>query len=527
MPLVRRLAAAAAIARSVIVPLERPDRLPRAVVAAVPWGRGLAGLVAGAAARYPSSDAIVDDRGSVTYAELWTRSHALADVLRSAGVSEGAVVGVLSRNHRGFVEGCIGTALSGADLVLLNPGFAAPQLADVVESEGITVVLHDDDLSDTVSGCQEVKTFDETQLTAMVDDGVCRAVKVRPPSGEGRIILLTSGTTGRPKGAARRSDPRAAEGVAGLLARIPLRARDVQVVSAPMFHAWGFSHLLLGISRSATTVVARRFDPSGSLALIERHRARVLVAVPVMLQRILALGDDSVKAHDLSSLSIVAASGSALGGHLTTEWLRTIGPNLYNTYGSTEVALASIATPDDLQRHPTTVGRPVRGARVEILDDEGRTVPAGTIGRIFVGNVARFEGYTSGGGKESVGDLLSTGDLGHFDHGGLLFVDGRDDDMVVSGGENVFPIEVEELLLRHPAVAEVAVVGTPDDEFGQVLAAHVVVQPGQVLTSEEVRSYVRDRLARFKVPKTVHFLDELPRTTSGKVLNRHLGDSSR
>jgi fatty-acyl-CoA synthase len=514
-----RLSAAAAIARTVLVPIERPDRLPRAMLAALPWGRGLAGLAAAAAARYPSSIAIVDDDGHVTYAELWNSAHTVAGELRAAGAGQGAGVGVLCRNHRGFVIGCLAAAISGADLVLLNPGFAAPQLADVVAAEGVHAVVHDDDLADVVDGCGARHLLAETAMSLLVANAPTR---VTPPSCEGRMILLTSGTTGQPKGAARRTDSSGVDAVAGMLMRIPLRARDTQVVPAPLFHAWGFSHLLLGLARSATTVVSRRFDPAGTLGLIERHRARVLVAVPVMLQRILALGDDVLGGHDLGDLEVVAASGSALSSHLTTEWIQRVGPNLYNTYGSTEVALASIATPDELRRHPTTAGRIVPGVRVEILDDHAQPVPVGTVGRIFVANAGRFEGYTSGGGKESVGDLLSSGDLGHFDPDGFLYVDGRDDDMVVSGGENVFPVEVEDLLLAHPSIADAAVVGVPDDDFGEVLAAHIVVRPGRVLTTDDVRSHVRNHLARFKVPRHVRFVDEIPRTSSGKILHRDL-----
>jgi fatty-acyl-CoA synthase len=516
-----RLSAAAAIARTVLVPIERPDRLPRAMLAALPWGRGLAGLAAAAAARYPSRAAIVDDDGPVTYAELWNSAHRVADALRADGAGPGTGVGVLCRNHRGFVIGCLAATISGADLILLNPGFAAPQLADVVAAEGVHVVVHDDDLAHVAEGCG-AHLLAETAMLRLVAEGPTAPTRVTSPSHEGRVILLTSGTTGRPKGAARRTDSGGVDAVAGLLMRIPLRALDTQVVPAPLFHAWGFSHLVLGLARSATTVVARRFDPAGTLALVESHRARVLVAVPVMLQRILALGDDVLHNHDLGGLDVVAASGSALSSHLTTEWIHRIGPNLYNTYGSTEVALASIATPDELRRHPTTAGRVVPGVRVEILDEHAHPVPVGTVGRIFVANAGRFEGYTSGGSKESVGDLLSSGDLGHFDREGFLYVDGRDDDMVVSGGENVFPAEVEDLLLAHPAIADAAVVGTPDDDFGQVLAAHIVVHQGHELTADDVRSHVRGHLARFKVPRHVRFVDEIPRTSSGKILHRDL-----
>ena len=518
MSLGQRLRSFAAVAKANFVPFERPDRIPRALLAAAQWGLGTCALLAAAAARYPTADAVIDDEGSITFEELWNRGRALALALRARGAVEGAAVGVMCRNHRGFVVACAAIAASGADLVLLNTGFAAPQLADVVADEHVAIVIHDDEFSDLVARCGAAHTFDEATTAAMS----CGPDYAGRPTREGRVIILTSGTTGRPRGAARRADAGAAEAAGALLARIPLRARDTQVVSAPLFHAWGFAHLMFGLGRSATTVVSRRFDPSATLTDIERHRARVLVVVPVMLQRILGLAPTELARRDTSSLEIIALSGSALGGRMATEAINRFGPVIYNTYGSTEVAVASIATPDDLRRHPTTVGRPAPGVVVRILGNDGNDVATGANGRIFVGNGGRFDGYTSGVAKETQHDLLASGDVGHFDHEGLLFVDGREDDMVISGGENLFPGEVEELLLHHQRIADAAVIGVPDDEFGQVLAAFVVVAPGHTLTADDVRDYVRTRLARFKVPKTVAFLDELPRTTTGKVLRNQL-----
>lgn len=518
----RRLLATVPLARAVLRPTERPDRLVRGAIAARPWGRGIAGLGALAAARAPDAPAMVDEHERRTYAEMWERAHAIADLVRSSIDADVHSVGVLAHNRVGFLEMCVGVAMSGADLVLLNTGLAPGQLAEVVAAERIGLVLHDDDLAATVAECDALcvgeRTLDQ-ELTGRVAAG-CR---VDPPAAEGRTVLLTSGTTGRPKGAARSTGPAAAESIAGVLARIPLRPRDVQVVPAPLFHAWGFTHLLLGLARCATTVTSRRFDPARTVELVERHRARVLVAVPVMLQRLLDLDGDRLDRR-LGTLEIVAASGSAMPGTVVSDWLTRVGPNLFNLYGSTEVAVASVATPADLARDPRTAGRVVPGTTVEILDPQGHRVAPGETGRIFVGNAGRFDGYTSGGGKETVRGLLASGDLGRFDADGLLFVEGREDDMIVSGGENLFPGPVEDVLTAHPEVVEAAVVGIPDAEFGQVLAAYVVARPGSAITPDELREHVRSRLARFEVPKVVHLVGELPRTTSGKIVHRRLRD---
>ncbi len=241
-----------------------------------------------------------------------------------------------------------------------------------------------------------------------------------------------------------------------------------------------------------------------------------------MLQRILELPPEAFAKYDLSSLRVIAASGSALLGELATEVMDRFGDVLYNLYGSTEVAWATIATPEDLRAAPGTAGRPPRGTVVKIVDDEGREVPRGQTGRIFVGNEMVFEGYTGGGNKQVLEGLMSSGDVGHFDDGGRLFIDGRDDEMIVSGGENVFPREVEDLLAGRDDVQEVAVVGVDDEQFGQRLKAFVVPAAGRQPSEDDLKEHVRRNLARFKVPREFVFVDALPRNATGKVLKREL-----
>ncbi len=510
-----RVNTAIALTRGFTTPFERPDRLPKAIAVMAPWGASVAGLAAGAAGRYPNRPAVIDETGSVTFGELWRRAHGIAAGLEDLGVGPGVKVGLLARNHVGFVESLVAIAATGGDVILLNTGFAGPQLADVVASEEIAVILHDDEFADicAASGATAIGETERIELGRSH-----RLVKATRKSG--RVVILTSGTTGRPKGAARTGGSSSIEGIAAILDSIPLRLGDTQVVSAPVFHAWGLSHLLLGLARSATTVLTRRFDARATLQQLVDHEADVLVVVPVMLSRILAVAESQ---HDIGTpdLRVIAASGSALGAKLAGDVLTRFGPVLYNLYGSTEVAVATVAGPDDLRKAPSTAGQTALGVRVEILDTDGEPVASGEIGRIFVGGAMKFEGYTDGGGKEVIRGLVSTGDLGRFDEE-LLFIEGREDDMIVSGGENVFPIEVEEWLRQHPDITDVAVVGVPDEVFGQLLAAFVVTHPGSTLDGAGVRSHVRDQLARHKVPRRVEFIDELPRNQAGKVLRRVL-----
>jgi fatty-acyl-CoA synthase len=360
-----------------------------------------------------------------------------------------------------------------------------------------------------------------------LDDLISRgsSAELRPPSQRGKAIILTSGTTGTPKGASR-SQPKSLDPAAALLSRIPLKARGKTLIAAPLFHSWGFAHFTLGLSLSSTYVLCRRFDPETILSLAEKHACSALVVVPVMLQRILELPEETLDRFKLPALRSVPVSGSALAPSLAARWMDRFGDNLYNLYGSTEVAWATIATPEDLREAPGTAGRPPRGTVVRLYDEQGQPVQgAHTTGRIFVGNELQFEGYTGGGGKDVIDGLMSSGDVGHFDGDGRLFVDGRDDEMIVSGGENVFPAEVEDLLAGLDGIADVAVFGVDDEQFGQRLTAVAVLRDGARLTQEDIQAHVKANLAGYKVPREVRFIDELPRTSTGKVLKRELRPS--
>ena len=312
--------------------------------------------------------------------------------------------------------------------------------------------------------------------------------------------------------------------IGGLLGKVPFRAREVTELCVPMFHALGFMQAMVGVGLGSTLVVRRRFDPEQTLDSLEEHRASAMVMVPVMLSRFLDLGEEKIKERDLSSLRIIFVSGSALGADLAQRATKALGPVVYNLYGSTEIAYATIATPEDLEQAPSTVGKIVRGSIVKLLDENGKEVPEGESGRIFVGNISQFEGYTGGGNKELVEGLMASGDVGHFDSEGRLYIDGRDDEMIVSGGENVFPAEVEELLGAHDDIREAAAIGVEDEKFGQRLKAFVVLRDGATLSEDDVKGYVKENLANYKVPREVVFLDDLPRNPTGKVLKRELAE---
>jgi acyl-CoA synthetase (AMP-forming)/AMP-acid ligase II len=496
------------------------------------WGPTPAAGYASNAARYPDDTAIVDELGTLSFKDVQERTNALAHKLREDGIGVGDGVAIMCRNHRGFIDAYVAVSKLGANALFLNTAFSGPQLADVAKREKPKAVVYDHEFEEVLhDASRRRKRFiawhepedgkvSDPLLDELIDRGDPSGVT--PPGQQGRAIILTSGTTGTPKGA-ERSMPKTVDPIASLLSVIPLRARERTMIAAPLFHAWGFANWALGISLASTVVLKRKFDEEATLSLTAQHECTALVVVPVMIQRILELDDEILDRYDLSKVKAVPVSGSALPGALSDRWMDHFGENLYNLYGSTEVAWATIATPRDLREAPGTAGRPPRDSVVKIYSEDGKPVEPGESGRIFVGNAVQFEGYTGGGNKDEIDGLLSSGDVGHFDDDGRLFIDGRDDDMIVSGGENVFPAEVEDLLMGHSNVADVAVFGVEDEKFGQRLKA-VIVKRGE-LSEKQVQDYVKKNLAGYKSPRDVVFVDELPRTSTGKVLKRELQDA--
>jgi acyl-CoA synthetase (AMP-forming)/AMP-acid ligase II len=518
------------IAESGLLGPTMPDRLLKAGIALWRFGATPAAAAAAAAARAPDSRAIIDERGQLTFAELHLRTNALAHALSDHGLCEGDNVALLCRNHRGFVEATIACSKLGANLLYLNTGFAGPQVADVIKREQAAAIIFDDEFADLIgkAGDHEHRfvawTGDAEDLgLPTLEDLIAQgdANEVVAPTEHGRWTILTSGTTGTPKGASRGA-PTGLDPIGALLSKIPLRAGGITIDAPPMFHSWGYAHFLLALTLSSTLVLRRRFEPAQALEDIQTHKVSTLILVPVMLQRMLALGKDELRQYDTSSLRVVALSGSAVPAKLALDALDAFGDVIYNLYGSTEVAWATIATPADLRAAPGTAGKPPRGTIVKLYDEDGAAVRSGERGRIFVGNEMLFEGYTGGGSKDMIDGLMATGDVGHFDARGRLFIEGRSDDMIVSGGENVFPAEIEETLTTHEQIADAAVVGIDDQDFGQRLKAFVVPRHGAKLSEDDVKDHVKHSLARYKVPRDVEFVDELPRNTTGKVLKRDL-----
>ncbi|WNG86050.1 acyl-CoA ligase FadD12 [Mycobacterium sp. ITM-2016-00317] len=519
----------------------RPDRYLRMGQAMRRAGLTATVGFAAAAQRCPDRPGVIDELGTLTWRQLDDRCDALGVALQK---SRPGTVAVMCRNHRGFIEALVGANRIGADVLLLNTSFAGPAMAEVIDREGADVVIYDQEFTETVDRAlqnrpqaQRILAWVDTPadtdtatgegagiptLEALIDAHLGQ--RPQPADRKSDIILLTSGTTGTPKGAKRSAGSGGAGDLKAVLDRTPWRAEEPIVIAAPMFHAWGFSQLLFAALLACPIVTRRKFDPEATLELIDRHRATGLAVVPVMFDRIMELPDEVRKRYSGRTLRFATASGSRMRPDIVTAFMDEFGDVIYNNYNATEAGMIATATPEDLRAAPDTAGRPADGTELRILDADHRALPAGEVGQIFVRSSTLFDGYTSGATKDFHDGFMASGDMGYLDEAGRLFVVGRDDEMIVSGGENVYPIEVEKTIVAHPAVAEAAVLGVDDEQYGQRLAAFVVPAAGHTVTVDDLKKHVRENLANYKVPRDITITDELPRSSTGKILRNELRD---
>jgi acyl-CoA synthetase (AMP-forming)/AMP-acid ligase II len=477
-------------------------------------GTNLYTLLAVAAARWPDRTAIIDDDGALSYRELQAETESLARELSGHRVGTGRAVGIMCRNGRNFVAAAFAIGLVGADIVPVNTDFRSNALASALSTHQIRTMIADSEFAEQIRDAGgSVTVIDPATVEPQPGDS---RPKVAAP---GRIVLLTSGTTGVPKGVPR--SPRLSLGLGvgvTLLERTRLRVGSRIAVGAPMFHGFGLGTLILAVSLGATVMTHRRFDAETTLARASLQRADALTVVPIMLARIMELPRQVRARNPVPSLRVVISSGDRLDPSLVRRFMDAYGDILYNAYGATEVGIGALATPAELRRAPETVGRPVAGCPVRIFSRSGRPVGPRVTGRIFIGG----ELTTGGGAKVVIDQMTSTGDMGYLDNSGRLYIVGREDDMIVSGGENVYPRALENALAEHPDVAENAVVGVPDDQFGRRLAAFIVPRPSRDIDVLAMREYLKGKVSRFEQPRDVHIVSSIPRNSAGKVLRREL-----
>ncbi len=522
-------AAARGVARSGLVRPTSPKATLQLTSGVLRWGTSPAVSFSLGSARHAEATAVVDvddpSRPYVSFVDIDHRCDTLALSLIDRGVGPGSRVGLLGRNSRAFLETISAVSRTGADLVYLNTSSSSEAIATIVAEQGISLIIRDEEFGDRIPTEVPTISTDDPSGVALLAS-LPRRGRLPAVAHHGKHIILTSGTTsGRSRGAGRSSVP--LDAAAAVLDAFPVKMRGTTLIAAPLFHSWGWMHHRLATLLDATEIVMRRPDPERILELVDTHQVDTLITVPVILRRLVELPRHIRRRYDLTSLKCVAVSGSALPGELATEFMDSFGDTLYNLYGSTEAAFATCATPEDLRADPGTAGKPLAGVHIEILDLRGRRVPTGTDGRVFVGSRTTFDGYTDGTDRERTRGLVFTGDVGRLDDEGRLTIVGRADDMVITGGENVHPTEVEEVLRQNADVADVAVVGVPDPVYGSSLVAHVVPVAGITPHADILLAWSRDRLGPNHRPREIVFHDELPRNPTGKVLKRVLvGDTS-
>ena len=510
-------------------------RSPVAIAKALPWllGRGQSlGIVSQMNSVSIGNKAAIHDRdGTITWRELDRSANRFADAYRKHGLKPGDKVGMLLRNGREMAEVALGAQKSGMMTCPFNTWAKPKELRAVIDATEPSLLFYDTAHADQVEACVQEpvrlvhvgdpdKAVSGSESLEQFLDGSSSAPL--PPltkdRGSPKIIIQTSGTTGTPKGAARDASATGLGMLAGVLGSVPYHRDDVVLCPAPLFHSFGLATFTFGTVLGSTLILPERFDPEDCLRQIERHRATAASFVPVMLRRIVSLPEETKNKYDLSSLRIVMTSGSALSVDLKKAATELFGEVLYDLYGSTEVGWVAIATPRSIKERPRSVGLPVDGIEVGVFSPSGEKLPPGETGELYIKSEVLFEGYTSGDKAKIQDGYMSIGDLGRLDEDGYLYIESRSDDMVVIGGENVYPIEVEETIESIEGVTEVTVLGVPDDEYGQVLAAFVVGSADE----DTIISKCKEELASYKVPRQVKILSELPRTSTGKVLRRDL-----
>jgi acyl-CoA synthetase (AMP-forming)/AMP-acid ligase II len=519
----------ATLGRAGFIAAMRPDKYFRIIAAARRENMAATYAFAAAARRCPDRAALIDDHGTLTWRELDEHCDALAFALQRL-TKRPQALGIMCRNHRGFVEALVAANRIGMDVLLLNTSFAGPALAQVIDREGIGAVIYDAEFSDVIDRALAEKPNALRILTRdphsdgplsverLITDHTGRRPKAA--ANKGRTVLLTSGTTGTPKGANLTSGD--ANALRAILQRTPWRAEEPVVIAAPMFHAWGYGQLLFAALMACTIVTSHKFDPETTLQLIDRHSATGLVVVPVMFDRIMDLPTEVLDRYSCRSLRFATASGSRMRPDVVIAFMDRFGDVIVNNYNATEAGMIACATPEDLRAAPDTAGKPVAGTEIRILDGDLHDVPTNQIGQIFVRSGTLFKGYSCGATKQFHEGFMASGDTGYLDANGRLFIVGRDDEMIVSGGENVYPIEVEKVLAARPDVTDVSVIGVEDEQYGQRLVAFVVLDKSSSMTPALLKNYVRESLANYKVPRDVIVVDELPRNATGKIARAEL-----
>lgn len=458
-----------------------------------------------------------------------------ASGLASIGVRRGDAVLIALKNRPEFILLQAAVGRLGASAVSVSWRSTAPEIEYIGENSQARALVFDSTIADTIAQAMPLLRRIEPARAFSVggavaghpsfQDLVRAGDAYEEASEDAAVVMYTSGTTGKPKGAVRKFPREALAHVLSFVEQTPMIAGETHLAVCPLYHATAFGFTTLTYILGGKVVVLPEFRPESFLEAVERHRITTTAVVPTMLHRLLELGKERIRKHDTSSLKAIISGGAPLSASLARDVLDVLGDKLFNFYGATETGLVTVAGPDDLRASPGTIGRVVPGQEVRLLDDDGRDVPDGEVGELFVRSEQLVTGYhadekaTRSSMREG---YFSVGDLARRDARGCYHIEGRKRDMIITGGVNVYPAEVEAALDTHPAVLEAAVVGIPDREWGERVRAYVVLRPSASATAEDLVTHCAQRLAKTKIPREIRFLEQLPKNPTGKVLKRDL-----
>lgn len=495
------------------------------------------------AAAHPDKEALVeygpDGVRRLTWGELDATINRLANALVARGAA-GARVALMLPNGSEYLIAQQALARIGATAVQIGYRSKAAEIAYILtNAEPRVTIVHaqfDDAMREARThtgkgGAQIVVGADARGSDEAIDwdHALANSSPEMPPRGRGGdgggVIVYTSGTTGKPKGANRSWKKTGFESVADMILQVGVRADDRHLVVCPLYHSAAPAFVAIMLSLGATIVLMNHFEPEGALDIIQRERVTCTLMVPTMLIRLTNLPAETLAKYDTRTLRWVMSGAAPLTTEAARRFMDRFGPVLWNFYGATETGLVTLAGPHDHVHRPGTIGKALRGNEIRLLDDAGHEVPPGQIGELYTRNSTMISGYhkNEDATRASQRDgFFSVGDLGRLDADGYYYLESRKHDMVISGGVNIYPREIEDHLHTHPAILEAAVVGVPDPEWGETLRAFIVVRHGAQITETEVVEYCRSHLADFKRPRKVTFLDELPRNPTGKILKREL-----
>jgi fatty-acyl-CoA synthase len=486
----------------------------------------------------PSKPALIWRGRTTTWAELDSRIDRFASGLLRRGVGRKQSLIVMMKNRQEMVE--LGTAAvrAKAATVAISWRSTAKELvylANHSRAKGMVIepeLLHvyeqakselRPDFLVLVAGTEAPSGM--TALDDLLDEEPDKIDSVAADEDDGATIIYTSGTTGKPKGAVRKYPKDTMFAAFRFINETPMRVDDVHLVTAPLYHSTAFGFLALSHILGNTAVIMDHFDPEQFLVLVDKYRVSTAAVVPTMLHRVLELPEQTRRKYDTRSLRALFSGGAPLPAPVALDFMDAFGDVVFNFYGATETGLVTLAKPQDLRHAPGTIGKSIPGNEIRLLDDDKRDVGEGQVGELFVKNKLLVAGYhddDNATNESMVDGFFSVGDLARRDRDGNYFIEGRKRDMVISGGVNVYPAEVEGVLESHPDISEVAVVGVPDREWGERVRAFVVRREGSALDEGTLKLFAKERLAGPKVPRDFVFIEALPRNPTGKVLKREL-----